>query len=148
MQPIDRLRLTDGSARGGESWAVLLDPATGRSAAVPGAVLEAQFAWPGGFLVFTTQDAPFEEQLDIVMLGLDFSVLDRATLAAAYATGALRSAEPAGEDRVSFSFFGEDRWLAICRPAPVWRLSWPGPPGLRRASGLRRWLTVERLAAG
>ena len=148
MQPIDRLRLTDGSARGDERWSILLDPATGRTAALPGAVLEAQFDWPGGILVFTTQDAPFEEQLDIVMLGPDLRVLDRATLAAAYRTGALRAVEPAGEDRVAFSFFGEDRWLAICRPSPVWRLGWPGPPGLRRASGLRRWLTVERLTAG
>jgi hypothetical protein len=148
MELIDRLRLAGSEAREGETWSILLDPATDRTAAIPGAVLEAQFAWPGGILVFTTQDAPFEEQLDLVMLAPDLRVLDRATLAAAYATGALRAAEPAGEDRVSFSFFGRDRWLAICQRAPVWRLGWPRPPGLRRASGLRRWLTVERPADG
>jgi len=145
MERTDRLSLADMRERDGERWSAVLDGAGAASGLIPGAILEAQFqAADGAFLVFTTQDVPFEEQLDLVLLDRELRVLDRATLAAAYATGALRDLRLDAGDSASFSFFGQDRWRVACSLTPRWRLPRLGPPGLQRAPRLRSRLRLDR----
>jgi hypothetical protein len=112
---------------------------------VPGCVLEAQFACATGALLFITHDIPFEEQLDICLV--EGAVLkDRASLYGAYSTGDFRNVAIAGEDRVTFDFFGGHRWQARVFARPEWRL--PGvtsrePAGVHRGLSLSCHFAVE-----
>jgi hypothetical protein len=114
---------------------------------LPGAVLEAAYECATGVLLFSTQDSPFEEQLDILLLGPDLRVEDRATLGAAYSTGTFRDPVADGGDAVTFSFFAGDRWRAACLPKPAWRWPWAPGSGVSRPFSLSSRLTVERLRA-
>lgn len=108
---------------------------------LPGFDLEAAFRCPqGGFLLFSTNDVPFEESLNIILLDGAGQMVMTRSLGAAYATGHLRDVAVIGAHAVAFSFFAGDRWVAevassMLKPEPRW---------LPRF--LRRSLRVKRLA--
>jgi hypothetical protein len=77
---------------------------------IPGALLEAAIEWNGHYLLFLTDDCPFEEGLNIVMLDSTLKLLDYATLAVLYCTGTLTSLKLLAPDRVQFTFFHEQVW--------------------------------------
>lgn len=77
---------------------------------VAGAVLEAQFARGHEFLLFVTDDCPYEEVLHLYLLDASMAVVDQVDLGAPYAPGILRDLEGVGPECVEFSFIGTERW--------------------------------------
>lgn len=112
---------------------------------VPGAVLEGQFESPAGDLLFLTHDIPFEEQLEILLLGADGRQCDRVSLYGAYATGSYRSGAVVDDRTLRFHFFGDAPWQVQILPQPRLRLPFSDPPGVHRQTGLRKLLDVRRL---
>lgn len=82
---------------------------------VAGAVLEAQFATGDEFLLFVTDDCPYEEVLHLYLLDAGMAVVDRVDIGGPYAPGILRDLEPAGPACVEFSFIGNERWRVSVR---------------------------------
>jgi hypothetical protein len=80
---------------------------------LPGVDMEAAFRHPeGGYLLFSTNDVPFEETLNVVLLDEVGQIIDTKSIFSAYATGHLHNMTISGTHAVSFSFFSEDRWVA------------------------------------
>ena len=111
---------------------------------VSGAVLEAAVRWGDRFVLFMTDDTPFEEQLGIHLLDSAGKTLDSATLGGPYTTGsfaALRLIEP---NTIGFRFIGDTDWAVELLAQPTWRLPLIGdPPGVRRALGFSRHFLVH-----
>ncbi|QCP51500.1 hypothetical protein FAZ95_21470 [Trinickia violacea] len=80
-------------------------------ATVAGAYLEASLRWNDSFLIFTTDDVPFEEMLRIIFLDENLSVIDSAMLGAPYSTGSFRSLKIRDDDTVEFRFIGGITWV-------------------------------------
>lgn len=117
MTPIARFALRP-LGEGGR--AELLDGGAATGLALPGVVLEAQFAVGPGFLLLATEDVPFEEALHAVLLSPALSVLDEAELSAPYTPGVLRDLAPggAGDDSLGFAFGGAGRMRLRVLPRP------------------------------
>ena len=60
---------------------------TQKRTVVSGAILEAAVAWKDTYLVFLTDDIPFEETLSIYLLDSGLGYLDSASLGGFYSTG-------------------------------------------------------------
>jgi hypothetical protein len=114
---------------------------------VDGVTLEHQLQVPAGYLLFLTEDSPFEEGLHIYLLDRDRRIVDGLELASRYAPGMLReiAAEPDGA--VSFSFFGEDRWRVAVNDTALGFLAARVSAPVKRKSGLagKPVLTVRRV---
>lgn len=70
-----------------------------------GAVLEACIQVNDRYLVFMTDDCPYEECLRIYLLGTDFSVLDDVSLGRIYTTGSFQLLDLIEPDTVAFQFY-------------------------------------------
>jgi|SRR5579875_344617 len=77
---------------------------------VEGSVLEGQYRCGNRYLLLTTDDIPYEETLHIFLLDEELRPLDKVSLRQMYHSGLLRDVV-AGDERIEFSFFGEERWL-------------------------------------
>lgn len=77
---------------------------------VEGRSLEAQFAVEPGYLVFVSDDCPYEEVLRIYCVDKNMVVRDHVEIGSPYTTGMLTVVEMKGERTVEFSFRREDRW--------------------------------------
>ena len=112
-----------------------------------GQVLEAALEAPGGWLLFVTHDTPHEEQLDLVLLGADLRVQERASIGGVEAAGLFGDLRT-DRDAASFTFIGPGRWRVRVLERP--RLRWPvtAPVGVSRPFGLRTRLEIRRLRAG
>lgn len=115
---------------------------TGRR--VPGAVLEQAAQWQSFYLLFTTDDTPFEELLHIHLLDAELNLLDSATLGGIYSTGSfslLASAEP---DTLRFWFIAGTDWSVQVLPEPGFRLPLLSEPaGMSRPLGFSRHFIVQ-----
>lgn len=113
---------------------------------LPGAVLEASLRFGDEFLLFLTDDVPFEEGLHICLIDASGGLLDRVDLLAMYATGTLRDMQPLADGRVNFRFF--DGPLMQVRVLPMPKLMLPSiglVSGISRAFSARGRLVVTRL---
>jgi hypothetical protein len=97
-----------------QSEILLHGQSTGRL--IEGALLEAAIEWDGHYLLFLTDNCPFEEGLHIVMLDSALKQLDSATLVIMYGTGTLTSLKLLAPDRVQFTFFHERIWTVQLLP--------------------------------
>lgn len=101
---------------------------------LPGAWLEEVFSSPNGdYLVFSTDDCPFEEGLNIILLSSTGHLLDVKTISSLYSTGYPRDLRVEDPQTVLFSFFDSDLWRVQVSPGPLkprpkWipRLFWRG----------------------
>ena len=112
---------------------------------VEGLVLEAAFAVKAGFLLFVTDDVPFEEGLHLHLVSHDGKLLDTIFLGAVYATGSLRNLIRQAPDLFRFSFF-EDQPLQL-RVWDVSRFRWPwqgGVPGAHVGLSRRAFLFLSK----
>ena len=85
------------------------------------------------YLVFTTDDCPFEESLNIYLLSGESEIIDRATVFCPYGTGSFKLLGVTDPDLVKFNFFGEKDWQIkifksksfhipyVSEPSGVWR---------------------------
>ncbi len=77
---------------------------------IEGLVLEAQLELQSGeFLLFSTDDCPFEEILHITLLSPSGAVLETLELGAAMQPGLFQNLEALGDGAAEFDFFPEQR---------------------------------------
>jgi hypothetical protein len=113
------------------------------------ASLEAQFqVQPNLFLLFFTDDSPYEEELQILLLDTHFQLLDGLRLGQPYTPGILSGLDPQGEQRLLFDFFSSTRLLLSVHPEGVFHLSrrlpsFARPLGSRFFS--RHYLSLEEV---
>jgi len=106
---------------------------------LPGTVLEASLKADNEWLLFLTHDIPFEESLEICVLGSNFEVLDRAALMAPNATGGFEDLQILSEQRVRFRFLGKGFWELELLKKPGFRLPLMSEPlGVVRPFGFSR----------
>lgn len=116
--------------------------ATGRN--VEGALLESAARWQSFYLLFTTDDTPFEELLHIHLLDADLSLLDSATLGGIYSTGSFSLLESSDPDTLRFRFIGDTDWSVQVLPAPGFRAPLLSEPaGVSRPWGFSRHFIVR-----
>lgn len=121
---------------------ILVDGAP--AAVVSGARLEAAVQCDGRFLLFMTDDTPFEEVLSIHLISSDGRLLDSATLGGPYTTGAFSDLSLHPPNHVGFRFIGEADWSIEILPDPAFRLPLRADaPGIRRALGFSRHFVVH-----
>lgn len=77
---------------------------------VAGAVWEACVGCDSYYLLFMTDDIPYEDALHIHLLAPDMRLIESAQIGAPYATGSFRSLQLDGSDAVSFEFMGSTTW--------------------------------------
>lgn len=116
--------------------------ATGKR--VPGADLEAAVRVDARYLLFMTDDVPFEETLGIFLLDQNFDVIDSARLGAMYSTGMFSTLELHEPRTVGFRFIGETTWTVEVLDRPETRLPFiADAPGVVRPFGFKRHFVVR-----
>lgn len=109
------------------------------------ATLEAAVDTGNEFLLFTTDDTPFEEILGVHLLARSGAPIETLWIGGPYATGAFSSLRICAPDAVSFRFIEDSNW--IIRVLPVQGLRIPflsDPRGVWRKFGIFRRLVVSR----
>lgn len=72
---------------------------------LPARIVEAQFQLHDtGYVVFATQDSPFEEELTILCLDAGLGERDRLSIGRPYTPGLLEDVTPTGPTRITFRF--------------------------------------------
>lgn len=111
---------------------------------VAGAILESAVSADGRFLLFLTDDVPYEDALSIHLLDDRLHLLDSATLGAAYSTGSFGGLELRPPRMVRFRFIGEADWTVEILPHPAFRLPLlPEATGVSRSFGFSRHFIVR-----
>lgn len=114
---------------------------------VTGAVLEAAIAWRDFYLVFLTDDVPFEEGLNIHLFDRHGTLLSTATMGGAYTTGHFRDLQLGADDTLSFNFYGDGPWCLQLLDRPGFRLPlFSEPIGVNRPFGFSRHFIVSEVA--
>lgn len=130
----------DGDERLGELIAV--DRPTGLR--LRGIVLEAAVQCDAGFLLFLTDDVPYEDTLSIHLIAPTFALLDSARIGAAYATGSFRELRLQQPDTVEFRFVGDTRWSVRLLEVRSLRVPFMGDPvGVHRPFGFARRFVID-----
>lgn len=115
---------------------------TGR--VLPGAVLEAAVEWQGQYLLFITDDVPYEEALRIVLIDAELNVVDSAELGGAYTTGSFSDLRLIPPDTVRFRFIGAADWTVRLLNKDEFRLPWLSEPrGVSRQLGFSRRFVID-----
>jgi hypothetical protein len=124
-----------------ESEIVLSGHATGKR--VFGAVLEAAVRIGEYYLLFMTDDVPFEESLGIILLDKGLSVKDSARIGGLYTTGSFSALELCEPSVVRFRFIEDTSWEVRILEKPQLRLPFVSdPPGVYRPFSLTRHFTL------
>lgn len=111
---------------------------------VAGRLLEAAIEAAGRYLLFVTDDCPYEEQLHLHLLDAAGKVLDSASLGGPYSTGRFVGPRLLDDRRVGFSFFDDKDWEVELLDAPRLRLPvFTEPLGVWRARPLRCHFVVH-----
>lgn len=110
-----------------------------------GVVLEAALRCDAGWLLFLTDDVPFEDMLSIHLVDPAGTLrLDSAHIGSAYATGNFRALQIQPPDTLQFHFMGGTPWRVQLLAGPAWRLPFVGEPaGVHRPFGFRRRFVVR-----
>jgi hypothetical protein len=126
---------------------VLID-ASSSGTTVPGVILEAQYRSGESYLLFTSENTPYEEALHVLLLSRRLALLDHVELSHPFAGGVLTNMEMPGDERLRFSFFGGDLWELTVLGAPRLLKRHEAPTGVKgriRRLLAPRWLAVQRL---
>ncbi len=101
---------------------------TATDSILEGAILEAAIKYQDCYLVFTTNDCPYEDTLNIHYLDQDLSILDRASLSWPYGTGSFTLRNILQPNRVKFQFFTRDDWEITLYPKAQWLIPYLSEP--------------------
>lgn len=117
-----------------------------RSIEVSGKILEAQYGVNDHFLLFTTEDCPFEEALHIYYLSPQLEVLDALELSAMYTGGMLGDLAVDNGNAIRFSFFEKDEsWTLKVLPKPEYAFFNHRHPVKRKMPFYRKsWLKLDK----
>lgn len=111
---------------------------------VSGAFLEAAIRWNDCYLLFMTDDVPFEEMLGIHLFDKKLNLLDSATLGAMYSTGSFSSLELVEPNIVGFRFFGDTDWTVELLTKPIFRVPYfSDSRGVWRKFGFTRHFKIH-----
>ena len=143
VKPIDGFSVV--RVEGGAPQSELLWDGQPTSVRVDGVTLDAQVEVDEGYLLFLTEDSPFEEGLHIYLLDRDRRIVDGVEMAGPYASGILRDVIREDDRAVSFSFFGDDRWRVDVNDAPLGFLAARVSAPVKRKPGGTPVLTVRRI---
>jgi hypothetical protein len=115
------------------------------STMVSGVFLERAVACAQGWLLFITDDVPYEEKLSIHLLDRRGVLLDSAYLLVPYAMGVFTDLRLQPPDKVQFKFFNdEDIWTVVLYERPRYYLPWwSGTYGVWRSGRWKRWFGVS-----
>jgi hypothetical protein len=102
---------------------------------VTGAILETALKWNEFYLLFTTDDIPFEDTLSISFFDKQLNLLDIATLGGMYTTGSFSLVDLIEPNTISFRFIGDTDWHIKLFSRPFFML-----PFLFEPTGIyRKW---------
>lgn len=121
----------------------------GRTSEEPleGIVLEACVQCGNQYLLFLTDDIPYEDSLHIHLLDEDLNRIDTATLGAPYTTGHFRNLTCEDSGEITFEFFGDCAWEVQVLPKKRLRLPFlSGARGVSRRIGLFHVLEIRMRA--
>ncbi|MDH3595570.1 MAG: hypothetical protein OEU09_20405 [Rhodospirillales bacterium] len=106
---------------------------------VEGCILEQQYAVDANrYLLFVSDDIPYEEGLHIYLVDAAGAVLDGLEIGAPYTPGLLEDVVASGPDKVDFSFIHKQRCRVIVHAEPaMFRRLWP-IIGVKRLGGVFR----------
>lgn len=111
---------------------------------VTGAILEAAVQWREWYLLFLTDDCPFEDTLNIHLFDEQFNALDSAAMYWMYSTGVFKSLELIQPNIAQFRFFGDTTWSVELLREPTFRLPFfTEPLGVWRSFGFSRHFRVH-----
>ena len=113
-------------------------------AIIAGAIFEACIKIEKLYLVFTTDDCPFEEGLNICLLDENLLLLDAMVLSHIYTTATFRLHELKAPDRVVFEFLGDKLWEVCVFQTPRFRLPYIDPIGVSRKPGFKSYLQIAK----
>ncbi|WBU40380.1 MULTISPECIES: hypothetical protein [Marinobacter] len=108
-----------------------------------GTVLEACIQHGNRYLLFLTDDIPFEDSLHIHLLDEDLDRIDTVTLGAPYTTGHFRNLKCEDSSGITFEFFGDCVWKIVVLPKK--RLRLPFFSGQKGVSWQKGWFHVLEL---
>lgn len=89
---------------------------------IPAKILEKAIAWQDKYLIFSTDDVPFEEFLSISLLDKEFNIMDQARLGIIYSTGEFKDFKIISQNKASFYFIGENEWTVTLLPDFTFRV--------------------------
>ena len=113
---------------------------------VSGAVLEAAYEGDGFYLLFMTDDVPYEEGLTIHLISPDFKDVETAALVGFYSSGSFRDAVVMGPRQIGFSFFGGSPVMLEVLDGPQFRVPFlPECPGSFRPFGFTRRFRMREM---
>lgn len=122
----------------------ILKDATPTGKYIAGAVLEATIQWGSWYLLFVTDDCPFEEALNIHLLDEHFNSIDSAVIGWIYNTGVFESLKLVQPNIVQFRFLGDKNWWIELLQEPAFRLPFlTEPRGVSRQWGFSRHFKVH-----
>ena len=111
---------------------------------ISGAILGGAVEWDSFYLLFLTDDIPYEEMLRVVLLDAKLDVVDEALIGGPYATGSFSSLELHGTDAVRFRFIGGSPWTVHLLSRRALRLPFISEPrGVHRPFGFTRQFIVR-----
>jgi hypothetical protein len=108
-----------------------------------GTVLEACIQHDNRYLLFLTDDTPFEDSLHIHLLDEDLNRIDTVTLGAPYTTGHFRNLKCEDSSGITFEFFGDCVWEIVVLPKK--RLRLPFVSGQKGVSWQKGWFHALEL---
>lgn len=151
MTPLSSFSLRGGPETQEGPAGLLLQEGRETGLYVQAASLEAQFHVPPGlFLLFFTDNSPYEEQLQILLLDSHFQLLDGLTLGQSYTPGLLSQLEPQGEQQLRFCFFADIHLLLSVHPEGMFQISRHLPSFAKALKGrfLSRYYLNIQVTAG
>lgn len=109
-----------------------------------GAVLEAAVECNDHFLVFLTDDVPFEEVLQVVLLNRAFQEVESLCIGSAYSTGSFSDLALEPPDTVRFRFIGGTTWRITVMKEQHLRIPiFSDPTGVHRGFRVKSRLAVR-----
>lgn len=111
---------------------------------ITGTVLELCARYKDKFLVFATDDTPFEDMLYVHLLDDSFNVLDSLIIGAMYSTGSFFDPQLISTNKIVFRFIGDTDWsITILDQAKFGIPYFSSIKGVRKTWQWRHYLHVE-----
>ena len=111
---------------------------------VEGIVLEAQYQFDDGYLIFMSYDVPFDEILHVLLLSPDFLIRDQVSLSAQHIACFFGLVGKINDRSLSFTFWDNDPiQLTVRKKSRVRNPLSSIFSNVRRPFGFKTWLDVE-----
>ncbi len=111
---------------------------------IEGACVEACIQLKDEYLIFTTNDCPFEETLNIYLIDAENNVVDSASIYWMYSTGMLSDLTIKNPNTIGFTFFKDTPWNLEVFEKPQMMVPYISEPkGVFRKMKLKRRFRIS-----